>query len=177
MLNANVKRIICIGMISMVSLVTAGCDDDGDNHRKKRPPQHAHHDHHSDHRYDRNRKQPPPPPPPPPRYKDNVRDDKRPEKHPNEHKRPPARRSSMVGVYSALALNDVSVRKGTSYYVDIFEDESGELFLGLPNGKDYQISFDNGVGAVAGGTILEQDNGKFIYTDKKGGSWLIEKRE
>lgn len=166
-MTANLlKRVVCVAAISSIALVAAGCDDD-DNNKKHR---HAHRDDHR--RYDDRRDyRPPPPPPPPPRGK-NIKE--RPPRDGKRPPRPPREKKAMEGVYSATALNDASVQKGKSYYVDIFED-NGEMFLELPNGKEYPITFENGAGTVAGGNILEQDEGKFFYTDKKGGAWLIEK--
>ena len=80
----------------------------------------------------------------------------------------------MVGEYSAVALNNAATPKGTTVYVDIFEDDNDELYLELPNGSSYPISFNGNSGEVAGGTI-SKSTGSFVYKDKKGGMWLVEK--
>ena len=144
-----VKKILCVSSILAIAAFTAGCDDDSSDrrhaHRHNPPPHHRHHHH----------------------DRDNHRD--------HHHKPRREKCSNLVGEYSATALNDASASKGSTYSVDIFEDESGELYLGLPNGSDYPISFENGAGEVAGGSITEQADGNFVYKDKLGGMWLVEK--
>ncbi|MBR3723185.1 MAG: hypothetical protein IKN12_10570 [Selenomonadaceae bacterium] len=172
MTRKTVKKLLAVSMILTVSMFTAGCDDDDDNDRK-RPHKHAHNDHRDYRNHDRDRDS----------HKNqhrddhkntNQRDDKRP------HKPKPHHRSNMVGEYSAVAINNAVTPKGTTVYVDIFEDDNDDLYLELPNGSSYPISFDGNSGEVAGGAISKsaysaKTDGSFVYKDKKGGMWLVEK--
>jgi len=143
-----VKKILCAVSILAIAAFTAGCDDDSSDRR------HAHRHHHN----------------PPPHHRPHHQD--RDHRHHKPHRE---KCSNLVGEYSATALNDASASKGSTYNVDIFEDEGGKLYLGLPDGSDYPISIENGAGEVAGGTITQQADGNFVYKDKLGGMWLVEK--
>ncbi|MBO6303554.1 MAG: hypothetical protein J6M62_00545 [Selenomonadaceae bacterium] len=173
MAKTALKRLVCVAAISAVALTAAGCDDDDNDRRRYR----AHRDDHKHYDGSRDRRDHRPPPPPP--KERNVKDGSKKERPPKDRKhppRPPREKKSLEGCYSATALNDAVVQRGKSYYIDIFE-ENGETFLELPNGKKYPVVFNNGFGTVAGGSIFEQDEGKFFYNDKNGGAWLIEKIE
>lgn len=168
MAKTALKRLVCAAAISAVALTTAGCDDDDNDRRRYR----AHRDDHKHYNDSRDRRDHRPPP-----KERNVKDGSKKERPPKDRKhppRPPREKKSLEGCYSATALNDAVVQRGKSYYIDIFE-ENGETFLELPNGKEYPVVFNNGFGTVAGGSIFEQDEGKFFYNDKNGGAWLIEK--
>ena len=134
----------------------AGCDD---HHHHPRPPHEGRRGGHHAHR-------------PPPR---------------DGNHRPPPRdggrhhgrriHASLVGAYSAVALNDAVAPKGTNIFLDVVQGEDESLRLVDPTGKQYPIQFDaeTGIGSVAGGSLsLEDDH--FVYKDAHGGVWLVERQ-
>ena len=87
------------------------------------------------------------------------------------------RHASLVGEYSAIALNDAVMPKGTKISLNVVQGEDESLRLVDPAGKQYPIQFDaeNGVGSVAGGS-LSSEEGPFVYRDARGGVWLVERQ-
>lgn len=85
------------------------------------------------------------------------------------------RHTALAGAYTAIALNDEVMPKGTeiSLHVDKGEDES--LRLVDPAGKSYPVRFDaeTGTGDVAGGSLSLREDGNFVYQDAYGGVWLV----
>ncbi len=84
----------------------------------------------------------------------------------------------MVGAYSARALNDAVVPKGTTISLNVVHGEDEALRLVDPTGKQYPIQFDaeTGTGYVAGGSLSLREDGLFVYQDARGGVWLIERQ-
>lgn len=162
----TIRKILCAASILAIAAFTAGCDDGDDNrrhaHRHNPPPPPPHHRPHHDDRAHR--------PAPPPRH-----DTRRPHRDPN-HRPPHERRafSDMEGEYKATALNNIVAAKGSSYYIDITEDNDA-LYLTLPNGAEYPITVQGEKMSVGGGEISKQASGNFVYKDKFGGMWLVEK--
>lgn len=156
----TIKKMVCAASIVGIALFTMGCDDD--EHRHARRPHHY----------------PPPPPQHQPRHTPPPKHDGR--KPPPKHDdKKPHKRSAvidMAGEYKATALNDAVTSKGATYSIDIIEDNK-ELYLILPTGAEYPISVEEGKLSVAGGEISEEAGGNFVYKDKMGGMWLVEKTE
>ena len=86
--------------------------------------------------------------------------------------------SSLVGSYSARALNDAVVPKGTAVTLTVAPGEDDSLRLIDPTGKKYPIQFDEatGTGSIAGGSLSLREDGLFVYKDARGGVWLVERQ-
>ena len=177
------KRLAGALAVLSLSLLTLGCDDDHDRDRHHRPTRHTEQrdherhdhdrhrdrDHHQngenrDHRGDRQN------------HRDHDRNRRNDRDDNNQYRR--RHSSAFVGAYSARALNDAVTAKGTTFYLDVVQNEDASLALVLPSGKQYPIRFDaeTGTGAVAGGSLSLREDGIFLYQDAKGGLWLIERK-
>lgn len=173
------------GVIALFAVcgLTAGCDDyydDHHHHPHPRPPHegrrddHRRDDHHRDdhhhrgdhHRDDHHGHRPPP-------RNENHR---KPNDGSQRHER--RRHASLVGAYSARALNDAVMPKGTTISLNVIEGENASLRLVDPTGKQYPIRFDaeTGTGYIAGGSLSLREDGLFVYKDARGGIWLVERQ-
>lgn len=138
----------------------AGCDD-GHHH----PPRHSppHHPPHEGHRGGHHR-------------------------HENQGHRPPSggghhrhnhrRFASLAGDYSAIALNDAVMPKGTEISLNVVQGEDESLRLVDPTGNQYPIQFDaeTGTGYIAGGSLSLREDGNFVYKDAGGGVWFVQRQ-
>ena len=90
----------------------------------------------------------------------------------DHHRRRPA---SLVGDYSAIALNDAVMPKGTEISLNVVQGADESLHLVDPTGNQYPIEFDadTGTGYIAGGSLSLRDDGQFVYKDAHGGVWLV----
>ena len=150
----NRKKLAGAVALFAVCGLLAGCDDDNHHHHPPRPPQEARRsDHHRDHGH-----RPPP------------RDDR----HYHGHRR----HASLVGSYSALALNDAVMPKGTEISLNVVQGSDESLRIVDPTGKQYPIQFDaeTDIGYIAGGNLSLREDGNFIYEDARGGVWLVMKQ-
>ena len=144
-----------------VSGLLAGCDDHH-HHPHPRPP-------HEGHRGDRPRDgrhghRPPP------------RDGHHRPRHGNgDHRHDRRRHAALVGDYSAIALNDAVMPKGTEISLNVVQGADESLHLVDPTGNQYPIEFDadTGTGYIAGGSLSLRDDGQFVYKDAHGGIWLV----
>ena len=143
------KKIAGVIALCAVCGLIAGCD--GDRHH--RPP-------HDDHRGDRYSR----------KHHDN-----RPHPGNNSHHHGSRRHAALAGAYTALALNDTVMPKGTEISLNVEQGADEILCLVDPTGKKYPIQFDaeTGAGNVAGGSLSLREDGHFVYKDAQGGLWLV----
>lgn len=143
----SAKKLAGAIAIFTIGGLIAGCDDDHHNHPHPRPP-------HED------------------RHGSRHRDDHRHRPHDRR------RYASLIGTYSARALNDVVATKGTTISLQVIQGNDETLRLVDPTGKQYRIGFDaeTNTGYIAGGSLSLREDGLFVYTDAKGGVWLVEKQ-
>ena len=129
-----------------VSGLLAGCDDHH-HHSHPRPP-------HEGHRGDR------------------LRDGRH--GH-GDHRHDWRRHAALVGDYSAIALNDAVMPKGTEISLNVVQGADESLHLVDPTGNQYPIEFDadTGTGYIAGGSLSLRDDDQFVYKDAHGGVWLV----
>lgn len=80
-----------------------------------------------------------------------------------------------MGDYSAIALNDAVMPKGTEISLNVVQGADESLHLVDPTGNQYPIEFDadTGTGYIAGGSLSLRDDGQFVYKDAHGGVWLV----
>ncbi len=85
------------------------------------------------------------------------------------------RHASLAGAYTAIALNDEVMPKGTEIALNVDQGEDESLRLVDPTGKSYPIHFNaaTGTGDVAGGSLSLREDGNFVYNDAHGGVWLV----
>ncbi|MBP5199590.1 MAG: hypothetical protein J6Z82_02930 [Schwartzia sp.] len=155
----NLKKLAgAVALFSACGLL-AGCDDDHHHPPPHHPPRPPHEDHHGgphrDDHHDRHDHRPPP------------RDGGRHHGH--------RRFASLTGSYSAFALNDAVMPKGTEISLNVVQGEDESLRLVDPMGKQYPIQLDaeTGVGSIAGGSLSLRKDGNFVYRDARGGVWLV----
>lgn len=149
----NQKKLAGAVALFAVCGLLAGCDDGNHHHhRHPEPPREARRgEHHRDTHHGHR---------PPPR---------------DGHHR---RHAALVGSYSALALNDAVMPKGTEISLDVVQGEDESLRLVDPTGKKYPIQFDaeTGTGYIAGGSLSLRGDGQFVYKDAQGGVWLVQRQ-
>ena len=146
----NKKKLAAAAALFTVCGLIAGCDDGRRHHHPPHPQSHSRPPHDSRHG----------------------------SPHRDAHHHGRRHKSSLVGLYSARALNDAVAPIGTTITLDVVETENESLRLVDPTGQQYPIQFDaeTGAGYVAGGSLSLREDGLFVYTDAKGGVWLIEKK-
>ena len=160
----NKKKLAGAIALFAVCGLTLGCDDYHDRPHHRPPPEDRHghrppHDGRYAHRPPRDGNQH--------HRGENGR-------HGHNHRR----HAAMVGAYSARALNDAVLPKGTTISLNVVQAEDDSLRLVAPTGKQYPIQFDaeTGAGYIAGGTLSLREDGLFVYQDAKSGVWLVERQ-
>lgn len=154
----NRKKLAGVIALFAVSGLIAGCDDHHP-HPHPNPPHEGRRGEHYGHR-------------PPPR---DDRHGHRPPAGNGGHHHGGRRHASLVGDYSAIALNDAVMPKGTEISLDVVQGDDESLRLVDPTGKQYPIQFDadTGTGYIAGGSLSLREDGQFVYKDARGGVWLV----
>ena len=152
----NRKKLAGVIALFAVSGLIAGCDD---HHPHPHPPHDGRRGEHHGHR-------------PPPR---DDRHGHRPPAGNGGHHHGGRRHASLVGDYSAIALNDAVMPKGTEISLNVVQGDDESLRLVDPTGKQYPIQFDadTGTGYIAGGSLSLREDGQFVYKDARGGVWLV----
>ncbi len=154
----NQKKLAGVITLFAACGLLAGCDDDNHHHHPHpRPP---HDGRRGDH------------------HRDEHHGHRPPSRDGSHHHHERRRHASLAGAYSALALNDAVVPKGTAISLDVVQGEDESLRLVDPTGKQYPIQFDTeaGTGYVAGGSLSLREDGHFVYKDAHGGVWLVQRQ-
>ena len=154
----NRKKLAGVIALFAVGGLIAGCDDHH-HHPHPHPPHDGRRGEHHGHR-------------PPPR---DDRHGHRPPAGNGGHHHGGRRHASLVGDYSAIALNDAVMPKGTEISLNVVQGDDESLRLVDPTGKQYPIQFDadTGTGYIAGGSLSLREDGQFVYKDARGGVWLV----
>lgn len=151
----NRKKLAGVVALFAACGLLAGCDDHH-HHPHPHPPRPPHEGRRGGpHGGDRHGHRPPP----------------RDGRHHHGHRR----YASLTGSYTAFALNDAVMPKGTEISLSVVQGEDDSLRLVDPMGKQYPIQFDadTDTGSIAGGSLSLREDGNFVYRDAHGGVWLV----